>query len=498
MALNNHILTIVEPSIEVDRFKYTPFRDADGITDINEGMGVEVPLVIINNYNFQDQDIYSLELNLAGVLPQLNLTIMDSRGVFMVDTFPRDGDTISLRIGARQKNVYKDIRIEFDIIDIQMPPKTSPEIGGNAVRYSFKGVMKVPGMYADRCTAYEKAGSLDHMIEMTKELGLGLATNIQTTNDSMNFVVPHENLLQAITNRVQHSYVSEDSFQTFSVDPYYYINYVDLNSIINSDEDIEQVLTNFGNDFDNDTNAGIQDDPEQSIRNMEVPLVLSNHENYQETSMHIARYALKNRAGKAMQLNGYKRTVEYFENDSEEGMVTFDIEPLTSNKVRDIEEPLKGRRDEERYKSETKNKYLGRIDVDPNTSNTHLNYNYARIHNQQNLDELKKLTLEVELSAFNAGLHKYQKLPIIVYNYTSPQNDAADLVKRAKENEGFDAATKSNPDDRIGDGATVDEFLTGYYVIGNISYRYSAKIGRVTQVLTLLRREWPSRVNNIR
>lgn len=498
MALNNHILTLVEPSIKLDRFNYTPLKDAEGITDVNEGMGLEVPLVIINNYNFQDEDIQSLEINLSGPLPVINVTVGDSQGKFMVDTFPRDGDTISVRIGAKQKNVYKDIRIEFDITNVQMPPKSGPEIGSNAVKYTFKGMMKVPGIFADKCIAYESANSIEHMIKIANELGLGLATNIEMANDTMKFIVAYENMLDAIKNRVEHSYVSDDSFQTFSVDPYYYINYVDLNAIINSEEDIEQVLTSFANDIDNDTNAGVQFDQDKSIRNIEVPLLLSNHENYGDTSMHITRFALKNRSGEALRANGYKRNIEYFENDSPEGLVNFGIEALTSKQLRDIEEPLKGRRDEERYKTENKTKYMGRLDTDPNTANTHINYNYARIHNQQNLDELKKLTLEVELAAFNPGLHKYQKLPIVIYHYTTPQIKASDSVKLAKKAENFDAAATSDDDVQIGDNATLDEFLTGYYVIGDIKYRYSSKVGRIIQVLTLLRREWPSRANNIR
>ena len=43
----------------------------------------------------------------------------------------------------------------------------------------------------------------------------------------------------------------------------------------------------------------------------------------------------------------------------------------------------------------------------------------------------------------------------------------------------------------------VDEFLSGYYVIGGFKYLYKAGATSVKQELNLLRREWPSRVNNI-
>lgn len=496
MALTNHILTLVEPSIKLDEFKFNPLKDSTGETNVNKGLGEGTPLVIINNYLFDGDDIFSLEINVNDVLPKLSLTILDSQNKFLIDTFPRDGDVVNVRIAAPQDNVYRDIRIDFDIIDVQMPISSTVKIGNGAAKYTFNGVMKVPTLFADVCKYYEKDSSLNQLSKIATDLGLGFATNIDAANDAMNFIIAYGNMIDAIKNRVQHSYVREDSFQTFCIDPYYYLNFVDLNAIIESEEDVESVLTNLQEPFDGETKASVQGGSDAD--NMEIPLILSNHENYEGTGMHILRYALNNKSGRAMRANGYKRSVQYFENDSEEGILSFESEVITSSKLRDIEEPLKGRRDEERYKEEVKSKYVGRVDVDPITQNTHVNYNYALVHNQQNLDELKKMTLEIELSTFNPGLHRYQKLPVIIYNYSADQAAASNLIKRAKESENFDASQKADQENQLGDNASIDDFLTGYYVIGDIKYKYSAKIDGMTQTLTLLRREWPSRLNNIR
>jgi hypothetical protein len=189
--------------------------------------------------------------------------------------------------------------------------------------------------------------------------------------------------------------------------------------------------------------------------------------------------------------------LQFFDNDSEEGLVSFDIEPLTSTKLKDIAEPLKGRRDEERYKSEIKYKYMGRRHSDPETSNTHLNYTFAELHNKQNLDELDKMYLEVELSSYNPAIRKYQSIPIAIFAQTQDRIAADTTIKKSKEEMGFDAKETADLDDTVSDKTAIDEFLSGFYVVGSIRYTYKRSEGIVKQHMKLLRREWNSRINNI-
>ena len=493
MALSNHILTIVEPSIELDKLKFKPYGEDKGQNNTSEDYGGQgYPFVSINGYAFSPEDIQNFEIRVDGFIPRISVTIIDSMGQFAVDTFPRDGDVINVRIAPKNQNVYRDIRIDFDIDSVQAPLLSSIQVGVGGGKYSFTGTMKVPGLFADVCSSYESATSKDHLLQIATELGLGMATNVDTADDIMKFLVAYETRMDAIKNRVDHSYISDNSFQTFSIDPYYYLNYVDMNSLLESEEDFEQAL------IENDLNLLDQVGDQENSDEKSSFNILTSHQNAEGTSSHILAYSLKNQAGKAVRVNGYKRTLQYFENDSEEGLVSFDVEALSSSQMKDIEEPLKGRRDEERYKEEVKYKYMGRLDVDPETSNTHLNYNFARIHNKQNMDELKKLTLEVELSGFNPSLHRYQKIPVAIFNQVQNQVYADKYLKEKKQEQNFE--TTPTPDDSsdIAEPTTLDDFLSGFYVIGDIKYKYSKKVGRMTQSLTLLRREWPSRFNNIR
>lgn len=492
MALNNHILTLVEPSIQLDKIKFEPYGENQGQNNTSKGYGGDgEPFVFINGYTFEPEDIQSFELRVDGYIPRLSVTIIDSMGQFGIDTFPRDGDVISIRIASKNQELYKDIRIDFDIDRVDTPSLSSIQFGVGGGKYSFSATMKIPTIFADVCKSYESATSKEHLIQIANELGLGLATNIDITDDKMNMIIAYDTIMDSIIKRIEHSYISDDSFQTFSIDPYYYINYVDMNALFESEDDFEEVLV----EFDTELQDTVQESNEEEKKS--VANILTSHERAEGTSQHILSYSLHNKAGKAVRANGYKRVLQYFENDSEEGLVNFDVEALTSSNLKDIEEPLKGRRDEDRYKHEVKYKYMGRLDVDLETSNMHLNYNYARIHNKQNMDELQKLVLEVELGGFNPSLHRYQKIPVAIFNQVQTQVQADKQLKNKKSEQNFDTNPQEENKEEGVDVATLDEFLSGFYIIGAIKYKYSKRLGRITQSLTLLRREWPSRLNNI-
>lgn len=491
MALEHKLLARLEPTIELDKYRFRAYKEEEGQNATSKDKGMSTPLVIINGYHFNSYDIKTLEISVEDVVPTINLTLVDTRSQFGVDSFPRDGDSISVRIGAKAKDTYKDIRIDFDIDNVDSPMKSNIA-QGTQMKYSFTGKMKVPGLYSEKCKSYGVGTTIDHLENIATDLKLGLATNVDTSNDSMNLFIPYEPVIDTIEDLVKHSYISDESFQTFCIDPYYYINFVDLNILLDSEDSFEEAFTAFNINFDELTT--------DTAATNEIPstLIISTHGRLKGTSLHISKYSLKNNSGKSVKKNGYKRIMQFFENDSENGLVQFDVEPLTSSRLKDIEAPLKGRQDEERYKEEIKYKYVGRRDSDPDAPNTHTNREFAAIHNAQNLAELDKMQLEVELASMNHSIHRFQKIPVLIFNETIEQNTADYDVKLVKEQKGF--KTSDKPDiahETTLSKQTLNEFLSGYYVVGKMKYVYKASEGIVKQHLTLLRREWPGRINNM-
>lgn len=496
MAIEGKILTRLEPTIELDKYKFKSEGEQDGDNpgdhNTTRDMGVEFPLVIINGFTLMQNDIKSFEISSEGLIPTINMTMVDNSGGFSVESFPRDGDVITVRLAARSKDSYKDIRIDFDITEVDSPPASAIKKGTGGGKYSFEGEMKIPGIHAEQCKSYGKGTTIDHLEKIATELKIGFASNVDTTDDEMNCVTTYEPILDTITDLVKHSYVNEDSFQTYCIDLFYYLTYVDLNLMLNASDDFEESLAALNTDF-NDIKGP---DASNDVNEIKTPLVLTNKPEAEGTNIFITKYSIKNNTGSVSKRNGYKRVLQFFENDSEEGLVNFDIEPLSSTSMKDIVEPLKGRRDEERYKQEIKYKYVGRRNSDPETSNTHLNYNFAGIHNQQNLQELNKMMLEVELDTWNPALYRYQRIPVVIFNQTPQQMIVDNGVKDKKEELGFESAPASDPEDKdAGFSSVSDEFVSGFYIIGSIRYFY--KGGAIKQRMTLLRREWPGRLNTM-
>lgn len=489
-SINNHILTITEPTIKLDEVVFESFGEGEPeATKVTTSKGYLI-MVSINGYVFSDRDILKMVLNCNGSLPTIDLTISDTMGLFTIDTFPRDGDVINFRMGTLDKTTYKDIRIDFDITTADQPRQNSNIRGG---KYNFSGRIKVPGLYADECKSYGVGTSLDHIESIANDLKLGVATNIDSADDKMNLILPYNSRFETLEDLVRHSYIDEDSFQSYCIDQYYYINYVNLNTLLESEESFEEMISAYDRELNDMPGNGSDDSANQTKK----PLILTNHKRDAGTNLFIEAQSLINSAGSKTKKNGYKRTLQFFENDSDEGLVSHDIEPLASKQMSDIEEPMKGRRDEDRYKTETKTKYTGRKNSDPETSHTHLNYEYAAISNAQNLDEVKKMSLEVSLASFNPAIHLYQKLPVAIYTNQQAKLGADKVIKDAKKEKGFDTVVDEDSSTVEPGKYVIDEFLSAYYVVGGIEYSYKAGDPSVKQKLKLLRREWPSRINNI-
>jgi hypothetical protein len=489
-SINNHILTITEPTIKLDEVVFESFGEGEpDATKLNTSKGY-ILMVSINGYVFRDQDILKMVLDCNGPLPTIDLTISDTQGLFTIDTFPRDGDVINFRMGTLEKTSYKDIRIDFDITSADQPRQNSNVKGG---KYNFSGRIKVPGLYADECKSYGVGTSLDHIESIANDLKLGVATNIDSADDKMNLILPYNSRFDTLEDLVKHSYIDEDSFQVYCIDQFYYVNYVNLNTLLESEESFEEMIAAYDRELNDMPGNGSDDSANQTKK----PLILTNHKRDAGTNLFIEAQSLANSAGDKTKKNGYKRTLQFFENDSDEGLVSHDIEPLASKNMADLEEPMKGRRDEDRYKGETKTKYTGRKNSDPETSHTHLNYEFAAISNAQNLDEVNKMSLEVSMASFNPAIHLYQKLPVAIYTNQQEKLGADKVIKTAKKEKGFETTVEDDKSTVEPGEYVIDEFLSAYYVVGGIEYTFKAGDPSVKQKLKLLRREWPSRINNI-
>ena len=58
------------------------------------------------------------------------------------------------------------------------------------------------------------------------------------------------------------------------------------------------------------------------------------------------------------------------------------------------------------------------------------------------MSEVTKMSLDVELATFNPALHRFHKIPVVIYTGERQRLDAENQVKEKKEKDGFDSKPK--------------------------------------------------------
>lgn len=452
-----------------------------GASKINDVYGGYYPYVNINGYEFFESDIQSFEIDATGKLPKFMAILVDNKNFFSVSSLPTDGDIASVRIMSRQKETYRDIRIDFDLDRVKVSKSNDVYV------INVSGEIKIPGLYRDECKGYSKQSSIEHLETIATELGLGFATNLESTDDSMVHFLANENRFSLIDRIVRHSYIKETSFQDWAIDPYYNLNFIDIESVLNSQRELEDGFFNLKfNPIFIESGEG-----NDNLNQIQGKLFLSNSKELSGTNLYIAEHRVINSANKIVKKKGYRTLIRYFENDSDENLVEFEINPNVTLNLEDTHDGLGKKNNEERFKIENKIRYLGRQDNGLEDSNVHLNYLYATTIAEQNMVELEKIKLEVTLDSFNPALHLYQFIPVQMRVYNSPEIIKVQQREEVIEQAGLSESTpKTKPFNPSELESAVDPKLSGFYMIKGIKYIYNEGTGFL-QRLILTRREWP-------
>ena len=374
-AVSKNILTITEPVIKVDPFDIIDIESGntgDGGNDQNKTndnlskfVGDTYPAIRINEYDFNKSDILNFMLTLEDFLPSLTVTVMDSKGTFNISQFPKDGDVLSLYIRSKDEKIYKPIRMDFDILSIDSPvvdnnsntPTANSKesaAGTITLTYTFDCRAKIPDLLGEVCKGYDLDSSFNHLQQISDELQLGFASNVTNTDDKMVRIIPYDTRLKFILDNTNTAYSDDNSFYTSYIDPYYYINFVNLNKQLEYDEDLEDSIVTLTFDISIDkgnTDLSAVDESKLFLTNLDKGSV--------GTSRKIAAYSIINNSGEIILENGYNRTAQYYDEDDKQYR-KFIVSPLVTENLHPDLNPLRGRNDEKRYKTQVKYKYLGK------------------------------------------------------------------------------------------------------------------------------------------
>ena len=499
MELDNHILAVVEPAILPTEIKMEALAEDQGNADKQTKLiGAFEPFILCNGVQIKGNNLISFEIDLNGVIPKCQVTFQDT-GAFKVDSMPRDGDFFTILLNSKHQETFKSVHMDFDILEVDSGVDSPEGIGGSMI--TLDGMAKIPKLYGEDCQVLDSDTSLNHLEKLVRDLQIGLATNVDATDDNQARIQAYETYMDFIKSIVEDSYISDDGFAKWHIDQYYYLNFVDVNKVFNSKnpklDEVTKALTSFAQSEAVKSTA--EDDTDSD--NIEVPMILTNHNDLKGFSCHIITYEIINNSSKISLANGQTRNVQIYDNNSEKGerFQEFTIEPLATEELTELEEPLRGNRKDERYKNQVKYKYMGRQNAgDDGLGNTHKNAQFTKLHRRQNQMEIEKMKLKCTVDGFNPSIYKYCKIPVIMYHYDGVKIEAEQIADGFREEAGLTERPfqAGKPETDPGEMTQMmDKFISGFYVVENINYRFDSE-GMSTD-FTLIRREWPSRSRNL-
>jgi hypothetical protein len=486
-AIERNILTIIEPTIILDELA---IPDVESGTENSNGASVKeppskftniIPIIRVNQYDVQGDRLIMFELNCTGFYPTCRFSFFDRDGLFTARHFPKDGDIVQVYIrSAGEETTFKPIRIDFTVEDI-----ISLGGGGNTDSSSqllIECRMNIPNLFTER-VEFKIGNSWDALLNIAEDLQLGYASNVDNTDDSQTWTNPYDTSMKFIQDIVANTYLNDDSFFTSYIDPYYYLTLVDVNKLFDQDTALEETL---GFSFNATDTMGSGDplkiDPT-------IPYMLTNDLVLKGSSMYISTYQQINNSGQISKNNGYKRFSQFFDLNAKEFISEF-VDPIVNDtpgmipitKGRLINGEVEGPRNDQ-----VKYKYLG-----TQGDNVHSNYMYSAILNYQNLAEINKSGMVIELDSVNPSILRYSRIYCKILEYsqsvksvlTGPGNDEniPEGSQRRTENE------DNSQNEVTSNNGVLNEYLSGFYVITGFEYTLLAP-GILKQKLHLRRRE---------
>jgi hypothetical protein len=431
---NRPIITqIDQPTYELKPIDFE-LLNADAQTNIEVGQGIGLtPFFWYNGYQIKEADIKTLALFHDGITPCTQITFNDSAGIIKKDGFPTDQSTFEVFLNSGTP-MLKSIHMKFKLKDFQQNKR-----GGT---YTITGQIDLKDYHKSRFKSY-RGTSFDVLRGISKELELGFNSNIQTTNDEMTWVNPGQNYKQFMSKLVKHAYISDTSFVMGYIDFYYCFNFID----------VEKEWTR---DISGDvgvSSGAISRLGSAKTEDKIVPLILTNDKSSQGTDLFFTKYNLLN-SSTSKSLNKGQKTKTKFYDVKTKSFLIFDVEAQTS--PGDDKVILKGKPgDSKELEDNIKTVYGGKIDFD----NSHSNFKFAQTQNERNLNELSKISAEIEMGAPNFNFYKYQKITILF----------------------------SNPAGTVGDPNIIQQRISGEWLITDIRYIWSS--GKLKQSLICVRKE---------
>lgn len=256
--------------------------------------GILSPLIKVNQILILWDKVTRFELSSTDFLPELSFTFKDDLGFTKSLDQPGNDNLVLVQILPPFEDAYKKINLRFFIEDIK--------ISGEKVTISAK--YNIPELYQDKIKSLGKLSTYDFLDTIAKECELGLASNLDGTEDERYIYLNNTNYLKSIKNEIKKSGTEECILDTW-IDLHNYIILCDMLERYKAIESEIKVWTT-GTVIPDTENNG------KPIEPKEEDAILSNAIGVRNTQLYITDYTVKNNAGKNMKMGTDKVLQSYY------------------------------------------------------------------------------------------------------------------------------------------------------------------------------------------
>lgn len=410
---------ILKPTISVKQIEITPYRnDTNQTTDEYwiERYGLKIselgkePLVWYNGVYIPTYLVESFYLSSNEFIPTIQIYFKDETSEMINTGFAQDNTVISIYIDSRTKDKnqspsLRPIRMDFKITDFNYIESDN--------LFFVQGIADIDDLYVQSIKSYPQKTSFETFKELSKDLKLGLRSNVTSTNDKMtwlNMSLENHQFIKDITKR---AYKDDSSFFTSFIDFYYSLNFLNVEQCLKESLDIKGILTA--------SDEGINEQESQILE--ELYIVSSKYYSNRYNNLYES-YEVMNQSTKISIDNGYKTIIHYYDKtgnwDQKAGtFLRFNLETNTDGKGIVMKSFPNDTKDNGFYKKNIKRVYLQPLDID----NTHKNFNYSLVLNEYNNEELDKLKIKITMRNPNFNFYKFQKIKVYVMNVSAGQTE---------------------------------------------------------------------------
>jgi hypothetical protein len=421
-----------------------------------------LPFVVINGINVQPGDISLLRIYNDRFLPEIEMIFKDPTNKIFDSGYPLDQQIISILIKSNE-DLLMSIRMDFWVTDFTSIKSKGGDNDGKT--YSLYGKLDVPFLIKN---GSNKGTSYDVLQQLAEEADLGFASNIDKTNDNMTWInCGVDYIREQVPEIIKRAYIDDNTFVWAYVDFWYNLNYIDIEKQLN---------------ISTKSDVGLPGLNRLAGKNETIPLILSNHPNYNTTNQYIDKFYLVNNSTEVNHELGYNPHIYYY-NSKDKVVSNLLLDTISDKGVDSNKIVLKGQPNDNNYgKHQQKNYFLGKVDTD----NAHKNYLYAEKANEHNLEFLQKIIMTIVLKQANFQLYRFQPVNITLYKILELDGDPK-------------AVTTEQALTTDVDKYKINERLSGDWIITGINYTYTKNQSKdeLVQEVTVARRELSASKNKI-